>query len=156
VLAAALIGALAPATTIAATVKPDRLSADLDGKPIDVTDVGNWFCDDFSYPAIHCFSDPGALESRAASIEAVTAGDYATVYDQTGFAGSYMHMSADYTVLAWIGWNDRISSLKVRNNQFGHFYTDWFYGGTGWTFCCNQQFLSLGSYDNSFSSVNHG
>lgn len=152
-LSMALSGVLAPATAIAAAPKAELISADLDGKPIDLTDVGRWYCDDFSYPAIHCFSNPDELEARATQILATTAIDYVTVYDQTGFAGSYMHMSEDYTVLAWVGWNDRISSLRGTNSQSGHFYVDWFFGGTIWGFCCNQQFTSLGSYDNAFSSV---
>jgi hypothetical protein len=124
--AAELSGVLAPATAIAAAPKTELISADLDGKPIDLTEVGRWYCDDFSYPAIHCFSNPDELEARATQILATTAIDYVTVYDQTGFAGSYMHMSEDYTVLAWVGWNDRISSLRGTNSQSGHFYVDWF------------------------------
>ncbi|MES2210036.1 MAG: hypothetical protein V4515_07605 [Chloroflexota bacterium] len=153
-LAVALSGV--PASTLAAPSEADQLSADLDGKPIQLVDVGNWYCDDFSYPAIHCFRDPKELEARATLILATTAIDYVTVYDQTTFAGSYMHMSEDYTVLALIGWNDRVSSLKGRNSQSGHFYVDWFFGGAIFGFCCNQQLTSLGSYDNTFSSVHRG
>jgi hypothetical protein len=152
-LAVTISGVPAPPATFAGTAGASQLSADLDGKPIQLVEVGNWYCDDFSYPVIHCFRDPAELEARAASIEAVTAVDYVTVYDQTGFAGSYMHMSEDYTVLTLINWNDRISSLKGRNSQSGHFYVDWFFGGSKYGFCCNQQLTSLGSYDNAFSSV---
>ena len=153
VLAAALNGVLVPATMYAANEKGVQLTADLDGKPIELGVVGDWNCHDFAYPAIHCFSDPGALEARVGEILAVTAVVYVTVYDQTTYAGSYMHMSEDYTVLAVVGWNDRISSLRGKNSESGHFYTDWFNSGTAWSFCCNQQFSSLGSFDNSFSSV---
>jgi len=152
-LVAALSGMDAPAFAFAGTDQSDHLSADLDGKPIEPAEVGNWYCDDFSYPAIHCFSEPNELEARATSIQAVTAIDYVTVYDQTSFAGTYMHMSEDYTVLAWVGWNDRISSLRGKNSESGHFYVDWFFGGSKYGFCCNQQLTSLGSYDNAFSSV---
>jgi hypothetical protein len=129
------------------------MSADLDGRPMKLADVGNWYCDDFSYPVIHCFSDPTRLQLRDAAILSATALVYVTIYDYTGFAGSFMQVSQDYTVLAGIGWNDRISSFKARNGLTGSFYTDWFYGGTGYYFCCYQQITSLGSYDNTFSSV---
>ena len=62
-------------------------------------------------------------------------------------------MSEDYSVLSLIGWNDRISSFKGRNSQLGAFYVDWFYSGTVWAFCCNQQVANLGSYSNTFSSI---
>lgn len=153
VLAVAMSGVPVSASSLAATDGVDQLSADLDGKPIELSEVGNWYCDDFSYPAIHCFSEPEGLEARAMALQTVSAIDYVTVYDQTSFAGSYMHMSEDYTVLAWVGWNDRISSLKGRNSQSGQFYVDWFFGGSKYGFCCNQQLTSLGSYDDAFSSV---
>ncbi len=152
VLASLFLG-VSPASTWAAANAAPTLSADLNGRPLKLVDVANWYCDDFSYPAIHCFSDPTRLEARDAAILSTTALDYVTIYDYTSFAGSYMQVSQDYTVLATIGWNDRISSFKARNSLSGSFYTDWFYGGTGYYFCCNQQITSLGNFDNSFSSV---
>jgi hypothetical protein len=134
------------------------MSADLDGKPIALVEVGDHYCHDLDFPAIHCFSDPKTLESnttisaRQVSAAAGT-GVYATVYEYTGFQGSYMHMSQNYTCLACIGWNDRISSYVAKNSQSGNFYKDWFYGGTVYGFCCNQQLPGLGSFDNTFSSV---
>jgi hypothetical protein len=136
-----------------ATGPTSELTAELDGKPIKLVDVGNWYCHDFSYPVIQCFSDATVLEADAESIQATTAVDYVTVYEYTGFAGSYMHMSQDYTALIWIGWSDRISSLKGRNSQTSHFYVDWYYGGAIYAVCCNAQLTSLGSWDNVFSSV---
>jgi hypothetical protein len=144
---------VSPQPARAQTGGKDRLTADLDGTPIKLEDVANWYCDDFSYPVIHCFSDPMRLEARTQALTATTAVTYVTVYDYTAYAGSYMQMSEDYTVLAWIGWNDRISSFKGRNSEDGHFYVDWFYGGTGYYFCCNQLAGSLGTFDNQFSSV---
>ena len=66
-----------------------------------------------------------------------------------------MYMSDDYQVLATIGWNDRISSFIVKNSMTGKFWTDWFYGGSYYYFCCNSQVQYLGGYDNTFSSVFH-
>jgi hypothetical protein len=147
----ALLGG--PSSTWAKPSTEPQLTADLDGRPIKLADVGRWYCDDFDYPAIHCFSEPGALSTREAVVLAVTSVDYVTVYELTGFAGTYMHMSQDYNALVTIGWNDRISSLKGRNNVASHFFTDWFYGGTSYYVCCNTQLTSLGAYDNTFSSV---
>lgn len=129
------------------------MTADLDGVAIKLDQVGNWYCDDFSYPAIHCYSSPTSLETRAALFQLLTAVDFVTVYELTTYAGSYMHMSQDYTALVTLGWNDRISSLKGRNSEQSHFYGDWFYGGSSYSVCCNSQLTSLGSYDNTFSSV---
>jgi hypothetical protein len=154
-LLAFVLGALTPTTAAAATGSGD-LTADLDGRPIKLELVGNWYCDDFSYPAIHCFSSPQNETMRTASVLAVTAVDFVTVYEYTSWAGSYMHMSQDYTVLATIGWNDRISSLKGRNSETSHFYVDWFNGGASYALCCNSQISSLGSFDNTFSSVRRG
>lgn len=130
-----------------------ELAAELDGKPIKLVEVGDWYCHDFTYPLIQCFTDPTVLEAHTDSIQATTAVDYVTVYEYTGFAGSYMHMSQDYTGLVWIGWSDRISSLKGRNSQTSHFYVDWYFGGAIYAVCCNVQLTSLGSRDNVFSSV---
>jgi len=155
VISAIIVGhALAwPVPASAGAVTPNQPIADLDGVPIDLEEVANWYCDDFSYPAIHCFRDPKNLEARRTSILATTAVTYVTIYDYTSFAGSYMHVSEDYTALVFLGWNDRISSYKARNSEDGHFYVDWYYGGTGYYFCCNQQASFLGSFDNQFSSV---
>jgi hypothetical protein len=151
VLCLALAGALA--APVSARPASDSLRADLDGAPIKLSDVGNWYCHDFDYPSIHCFSSPGSLETSIRAALATTAVDFVTVYEFTGFAGSYMYMSQDYSVLATIGWNDRISSLKGRNGELSHFYVDWFYTGASYSVCCDVQLTSLGSYDNTFSSV---
>lgn len=136
------------------------MHADLDGKPIALVEVGNHYCHDLDFPVIHCFTNPEALEgeiervdSKSATSLAAGTGVYVTVYEYGLYQGSYMHMSQNYTCLSCIGWNDRISSFAVRNSQSGNFYTDWFYGGTVYGFCCNQEPGGLGSYDNTFSSV---
>jgi hypothetical protein len=131
-------------------------TASLDGKPIPLNEVGNWYCEDLSYPLIQCFSEATELEARVDKSLAVQAADYVTVYEYPGYAGAYMHVSQDYTILALIGWNDRISSFRGRNSQSGKFFTDWFYGGVQYGFCCNQQASSLGSFDNTFSSIHRG
>jgi hypothetical protein len=156
-IATGLVLAIATSLPVAAkAASAEKLTADLDGQPIRLSEVGRWYCDDFSYPAIHCYSSPELLEGQVgtlAAIAAVAAVDYVTVYEYSSFAGSYMHMSQDYTALVTIGWNDRISSLRIRNSQQSHFFTDWFYGGTIYFACCNTQVSSLGTLDNTFSSV---
>jgi len=139
-----------------AAAPAQQMSATLDGRPLKLSAVADWDCDDFSYPVITCFSDPNKLNLRDAAILASTSIEYVTIYDFTTYTGSFMHVSQDYTALAAIGWNDRISSFVAKNSQDGHFFTDWFYGGTGYYFCCNQNVPSLGSFDNTFSSVHQG
>jgi hypothetical protein len=147
---------LFPAGVTAAAPGQSDLSATLDGRPLKLTAVGDWYCDDFSYPVITCYSDPGTLSRRDAAILATTSIEYVTIYDFTTFTGSFMHVSQDYTALVSIGWNDRVSSFIGRNSLSGHFLTDWFYGGTAYSFCCNQNVPSLGAFDNTFSSVHQG
>jgi hypothetical protein len=152
---AVVLTLVAPATVAAASGPGGdaSLRADLDGSPIELVDVGRWYCEDFAPPAVHCFSTAKALEARTAAVLSTTAVDFVTVYEYPSFAGNYMHMSQDYSVLATIGWNDRISSFKGRNYQSGVFFVDWFYSGASWNFCCNSLVTSLGSFDNTFSSV---
>jgi hypothetical protein len=143
----------APGPIEAASASPD-LHADLDGTAIALVDVGKYYCEDFTAPAIHCFTKASALESSIKTLGlAAASGNYLIVYDYTGYAGAYMYVAQDYTVLATIGWNDRISSYVALNGEYGHFFTDWFYSGTSYAFCCNQLVPALGAYDNSFSSV---
>lgn len=129
------------------------MTAFLDGRPIPLRDVGKYYCDDFSFPVITCSVDAAGIEVRASALLQATAVDYLTIYDAPTFGGSYMHVSQDYPALSFIGWNDRISSFKARNSETGRFWTDWFYSGTIYGFCCNQQVGSLGGYDNTFSSI---
>jgi hypothetical protein len=138
-------------------VAQDEMSADLDGAPIKLVDVGKWYCHDFDYPVIHCFTDPSVLEDQPqVSLAAAAAGTtYLTVYEFTTYQGAFMHMSENYSMLSLIGWNDRISSYVAKNSMSGAFWTDWLYTGIRYNFCCNQQVGSLGSYNDTFSSVFH-
>jgi hypothetical protein len=150
-----LISLFAPISASASDPGNTDLKALLDGKPIPLDEVGKWYCEDFGYRVIHCFSDPKALETEVAPSLATASVTYVVVYEYPTFQGAYMYISDNYTVLGVIGWNDRVSSFSVRNSMSGWFWVDWFYGGTGWSFCCNSQVGSLGSFDNSFSSVFH-
>ena len=147
---ASLIG---PSTAGAASDVKVTITADLDGKPIDLILVGKYHCQDFDYPRIHCYSDANLLAGAVTSILALTGVDYVLVFDQSWYAGASMYISQNYTALATLGWNDRISSMKARNSESGIFWTDWFYGGSSYGFCCNLNYPGLGAYDNTFSSV---
>lgn len=129
------------------------LRADLDGAPINPVNVGTHFCHDFAFPQIHCFSTAADLEAAVAPIVNTAGVNWVAGFDYTSFQGPYMYFSQNYSVLATIGWNDRISSYIAVNSQSGRFWTDWFFSGTSYSFCCNQQIPSLGSYNNTFSSV---
>jgi hypothetical protein len=128
-------------------------TAYLDGKSIPLADVSRYYCDDFSYPVIRCSTSELVAEARATLTLALASVQYLTIYDQALYGGGWMHVSQDYTALVFIGWDDRISSFKARNSETGRFFTDWFFGGSIWSFCCNQQQASLGGYDNTFSSI---
>jgi hypothetical protein len=156
VLAAGLAVGFAPSPARAADAGSVQagvtLVAVLDGRPLSLKLVANYFCDDFSYPLIQCSTQPATLEARA-TLAALTGTEYVTIWDQQGFAGAYMNVSQDYATLLTIGWNDRISSFKARNGETGRFTVDWLFGGSSWPFCCNAQLTTLGAYDNTFSSV---
>lgn len=138
----------------ASAANPDtELTATLDGKAIPVADVGKYDCDDFAYPEIQCWSNRVLADSRALLVNVLTSITYVTIYDLANYAGASMNVSQDYAALSTIGWNDRISSFKARNSETGQFWTDWFYGGTWYAFCCNTSVASLGSFNNTFSSI---
>jgi hypothetical protein len=141
-----------PGAIRAADADPE-LTATVDGKPIPLQDVSKYYCDDFSYPEIRCSSTRLLADARTAVVTLVTGIDYVTIFDQTNYGGAYMNVSQDYSALSLIGWNDRIGSFRGRNSETGSFYVDWFYGGTAWAFCCNTQTSSLGTYNNTFSSI---
>jgi hypothetical protein len=129
------------------------LTAELDGKPIPLADVSRYFCDDFAYPVIRCSRTALIADLRATTTMLLTGIDYVTMFDQPSYGGAFMHVSQDYSALVLIGWNDKVSSFKVRNSETGRFWTDWFWSGSTWSFCCNTQQPTLGGYDNTFSSV---
>jgi hypothetical protein len=148
--------ALLPSTP--ATAAGPTVVATLDGRSIPLTEVSRYHCHDLEYPTIRCFHQPRdrnlSLATDAAALQVAAAGVvYVTVYDGSLYGGSSLSISQNYDSLSTIGWNDRISSFRGRNAETGRFNTDWFGGGSGWNFCCNQSTGNLSSYDNTFSSV---
>jgi hypothetical protein len=164
-LASAFALAVASLSGSVVSAQQPHLRADLESRPIKPSEASSYYCHDFAFPAIHCFSTPEGLEaslsgsasqlSRAAVVvAAVGPSDYVTVYSGSSYSGSFAHLSQNYDALAVIGWNDTISSYKGRNSRSGVFYQHWFAGGTATRFCCNQNVPNLPSgTDNSFSSV---
>ena len=150
---ALLLGALVAPTGTFAAAADSGMSADLEGKPIQLREVGRYHCEDVDYPRIHCFRSEAARDAAALPQLAAAGTTYVIVWDFTTYAGASLIISQDYNALVTLGWNDRISSYKAQNSQTGKFWTDWFYQGTRYDFCCNQQVPGLGSFDNTFSSV---
>ena len=147
------MGSLGAPPAIAGESADTAPTATLDGKPIPLADVSKYHCDDFSYPEIRCSTSALVTTTRATLLSLLADIEYVTVYEFAMYGGASMIVSQDYSMLALIGWNDRISSFKGRNMETGRFWVDWFYSGNGWNICCNGQVPSLGSFDNTFSSV---
>ena len=150
---ASVLLALGPGPAVSAQSMNPLLTADLDGRIIALSDVGRLMCEDFDFPRIHCFTREADLSAEVTPILSTTAVNYVVVFENPLYSGAYMYMSQDYTILAFIGWNDRISSFKAQNNERGNFWTNWFYGGTRYDFCCNQNVAGLDSFNDTFSSV---
>jgi hypothetical protein len=137
--------------------------AELDGKPIPIEQIPDFYCHDHDFPLIHCFSS-GALLDAAITAErtaqadltasATAATDYVVVFSGQSYSGSYMFISSNYDTLVPIGWNDRIRSYRGLNSALGSFYTDWLASGQRVDFCCNTTVPILASsVDHQFSSV---
>ena len=150
---AAMIAATGAPSVVAAGDGDGELVAFLDGKPIPLGDVGRYYCDDFEYPVINC-SKSVVVPTLRGTLAALVAGvDYVTIFDGAYYGGALMNLSQDYASLMTIGWNDKISSFKGRNSETGRFTTDWFFGGSTWSFCCNSMVPTLGTWNNTFSAV---
>lgn len=150
----------------AANASQPTLSADLDGRAIALAEVSDFYCHDFEWPAIHCFSTPAGVEQAvtqvamdripgaASTAEAVSALSYIRIFDWTWYAGAYIYLSQDYDDLSVIGWNDRISSYTGSNNQTSVLFVDTYHQGVGFFVCCNNKASTLSStFDNKISST---
>jgi len=152
-----------PAVSAGISPRPVEITADLDGAPILATEAGRYFCHDFEFPHLRCFSTSEALDAEVAAAVAASddlaiasngPNDYVTIYSEAGFGGAYAHLSQNYDALWVIGWNDSISSFKGRIDALGSFYVDWYAGGSRLDFCCNQTAASLsGTFNDAISSV---
>lgn len=149
---------------LTARASTGSVSAWLGERRIEVSSIPRYFCHDLEFPVIRCFRTADQLEKAmppemamqptlSAGVASTAAVVYVTIFDGTSYQGSYVHVSADYDALAWVGWNDRVSSYKAKNGETGAFFTDWFHAGAPDNFCCNEGLTTLGGFDNAFSSV---
>jgi hypothetical protein len=157
---------------VAAGEPPIR--ADLEGKPIPAVEVGDWFCHDFEYPAIHCFRSAAGLDAAVADLglepltpdtnvgeavaqtspAAASALSYVRVFVDANYSGGSAYFSVNYSNLGLIGWNDKISSYVALNSLSGQFWENTSYWGLLDSFCCNQLVSYVGdAYNDKFSSV---
>lgn len=148
---------LAPASVSAAGV---TVKADLEGQPIKPEAIPDFYCHDRDFPLIHCFRTAHQVDAAIsyldgeASTQLLTATDYVIMYSGQTYSGSYMYVSQNYDILAFIGWNDRVRSYRGLNAALGTFWTDWYATGIRADFCCNVFVPGLPpEYDRAFSSV---
>jgi hypothetical protein len=136
----------------------ERLRADLEGTSIPLVDVGKHFCHDLDAPAIHCFADLAALDAAVASRTPMEVGalavNYVRVFADRDYGGPAAYLSASYSNLGAIGWNDRISSYKVLIAGKGELREHIDYAGLIDSFCCTQWVTYVGDpYNDKYSSV---
>ena len=165
----ALAALLASAGPVAARDGPEII-ADLEGRRIASSEVGEYHCHDLDFPRIHCFTssaeveaavaalgvDPGPAPAGSASNDALAAlaTSYVRIFADANFAGSSAYLSVNYSNLGSIGWNDRISSFYGLSSARGEFREHVDYAGFTYGFCCNQQVSYVGdAYNDKFSSA---
>jgi hypothetical protein len=115
----AFVCALVFSAVFSGSTNAGRLSAKVGDADISLYQAGAMSCHDFDYPVLRCFASPQALERdvdqrvhiRAVSGTVVATG-YVTFFENAGYDGARMTLSADQPWLNSIGWNDRISSFK--------------------------------------------
>jgi hypothetical protein len=150
------------------------IRADLNGRPIPAVQVGDWYCHDFEFPLIHCFRTEEELDAAVAgpgsqplgpetstnesagtaSPAGVLAVNYVHVYVDASYFGNSAYFSVNYSNLALIGWNDKISSFVGLDSATGQFWENASYTGFLFGFCCNAQVSYVGNSSNDrFSSV---
>jgi hypothetical protein len=163
VLIALILAAAVPDSTSASQLT--GLRADLDGNRIPLAAVGQHYCYDFDWPIIHCYSTSATLEVAVSivasrrtrlpsSADVASSLNYIRLYDLSGYAGPYIYLSADYSDLRVIGWNDRASSYVAVNSLSSGLYVNTSYTGATLLLCCNQHAPSLSStFDNQISSA---
>jgi hypothetical protein len=152
-----LITALLLPPAVTAAEPSVAVTADLAGKAIPLAEISEHHCHDLDFPRIHCFDTASELSLALQPVPgllSVTATSYVQVFEHAWYGGGSMTISQDYGVLATVACNDRISSFRALNSETGNFYWDWFYGGgTPYTFCCNQNVPTLGTWNDNISSV---
>lgn len=133
----------------------------LDGQSLPLDEVGRYHCHDLRSPVITCYRTSAQLEAavkgwmdRPGVEEGVAAVSYVRVWEHADRQGASMYVSADYTNLGSIGWNDRISAFRSVNAGAGKFYHDSYMSGMHYAFCCGVVVENVGStHNDKFTSV---
>ena len=157
------------ASTQPSRVDPDGniVTAVYRGQAIDPTQASHYFCHTRDYPVVRCFdsqaevdqdlglSQPAAAErSPSADVSPDWSGGAYTIgYWDSNYGGSALTIYGAVSSLEVVGWNDAISSIKSVNCGIPRYYVDISYGGYYWQNGCNVWSSSLGSYNDTFSSV---
>jgi hypothetical protein len=150
------------------------IRADLNGRPIPPSQVGQWYCHDFDYPLIRCFRTAAELDAAVASLgyqplgprtstsdgvdpaspTGVLAVSYVHVYVDANYQGNSAYFSVNYANLGLIGWNDKISSFVGLDSATGQFFESVNYTGFIFGWCCNSAVSYVGNSSNDrFSAV---
>lgn len=153
--------ALVLALVVPATAAAAGPHAELDGRPIALSLVPDFYCHDLAYPIIRCFRTPDALSAdlvrggpHAASATVSTGVAYVTIYQDISLSGPFTTLSQDYDNLGSIGWNDRVSSFKSLNGYGGRFWTDASRSGSSYSFSAGAVVTYVGdAFNDTFSSV---
>jgi hypothetical protein len=166
VIAASSLEAIAPDGTV--------VTATYEGVPIDPHAASSYYCHTRDYPVVRCFASqaevdrdlhwveptqPGGPAASVASGSSDAGPDwpqgvaYTIAYWDISYGGSALTVFGPLPYLGVLGWNDSISSFKSVNCGLPRYYVDAEYSGSYWQNGCNAWSPSLGSYNDTFSSV---
>jgi hypothetical protein len=138
------------------SVAASGISADLEGRPLPVSQIGRYHCELLAYPRVHCFRSEQARDAKvrsALSSGQSLASGYVVAWQDAGFLGPSVTLTNDVSNLGSIGWNDRITSFKSISGASGRFYEHAGYTGSVYSFCCSVQVSNVGqTYNDKFSS----
>jgi hypothetical protein len=134
-----------------------EVTANLDGRPLPVSEINRFHCEALDYPRVHCFrsaSDRDARVRSAVRANLSLATGYVIAWQDAGFLGPSITLSGDVSNLGSLGWNDRITSFKAFSGASGRFYEHANYAGVYYAFCCGVQVSNVGqTYNDKFSSL---
>ena len=164
ILVAAMSALLSPGANVAAaattsTPAPAQVEAYLDGVPIPVSSVPNYFCTMRAYPTIRCFGTEAArdadTEQAMRVATATSACPMVLVYQDINYGGgNSVFYTGNIPDLTTLGWNDQISSFKQYSTMQVRWYQNSNYGGTSWMWSAGAWVSNVGGAANDqFSSL---
>ena len=173
----------APLAAAAATgtdsVDPDGrvVTATYEGQSIDPQLASHYFCHTRDYPIVRCFASQEEVDNDLGIVEPTAPGEagmtqssagesvggvtpdfppgvaYTIAYWDINYGGNALTIYGAISNLNILGWGDNISSIKSVNCGIPRYYVDASYSGLYWQNGCNYWSASLGSYNDTFSSV---